>query len=61
MILGDVVVAVGSQPVTSVEEFLSTIEEFDVGDLVPLTLYRYDQSTNQFRKQDVHVRTFATP
>lgn len=53
-------IAVGSQPVSSVEEFLSTIEEFDVGDLVPLTLDRYDLSKNRFEKQDLHVRTFAT-
>ncbi|GMH38725.1 hypothetical protein BSKO_06609 [Bryopsis sp. KO-2023] len=57
--LGDVIVSVGGQEVTNVEEFLSTIEEFDVGDLVPLTVDRHDPSTGRSELKDVHVRTVA--
>lgn len=50
--LGDVIVQVGGQPVNAVEDLISMLEQFSVGDQVPLALHRYGGTS--------HVdRTFA--
>lgn len=54
VVLGDVIVAVGGKTVTLLEELLSIIEEFDIGDLVPITVQRSDPPT----RVDLHIRTY---
>jgi S1-C subfamily serine protease len=39
--LGDVIVKVAGQPVSSAEDLISVVEQFNLGDQVPLTLHRY--------------------
>ena len=38
--LGDVITAVGGQRIVSVEDLVSAIEHFSIGDRVPLTIRR---------------------
>jgi S1-C subfamily serine protease len=44
MVLGDVIMAVGGQRVACVEDLISAIERFSVGDQVPLTVRRDGRS-----------------
>ena len=49
---------VGGQPVNSVEELISFVEQFQVGDQVPLTIHRYASRTavdRLFKVMDVMV------
>lgn len=43
--LGDVIVKVAGQPVASAEDLISVVEQFALGDQVPLTLHRYNSQT----------------
>jgi S1-C subfamily serine protease len=38
--LGDVIVKVAGQPVSSAEDLISVVEQFNLGDQVPFTLHR---------------------
>lgn len=38
--IGDVIVKVAGQPVQSAEDLISVVEQFNLGDQVPLTLHR---------------------
>lgn len=40
VVLGDVITAVGGQRIVSVEDLVSAIEQFSIGDRVPLTIRR---------------------
>ena len=57
IVVNDIVLAVGGKPVTSVEELISIIEEFDVGDLVPITLQRIGRDGKP-HTVDLNVRTY---
>ena len=48
VIVNDIIVAIGDVPVTSVEELISAIEAFDVGDSVPVTLQRVGSDGKAF-------------
>lgn len=43
--LGDVIVKVAGQPVSSAEDMISIVEQFNLGDQVPLTLHRYNSKS----------------
>eukprot|EP00882_Tetradesmus_deserticola_P008172 GHRQ01008617.1.p1 GENE.GHRQ01008617.1~~GHRQ01008617.1.p1 ORF type:complete len:244 (+),score=89.45 GHRQ01008617.1:746-1477(+) len=56
--LGDVIVKVAGQPVASAEDLISVVEQFALGDQVPLTLHRYSSRTpidRNFKVADVMV------
>lgn len=40
IVVHDIVTAIGGTQVTSLEELVSIIEAFDVGDIVPITVQR---------------------
>ncbi len=40
VVLGDVITAVGGQRIVSVEDLVSAIEQFSIGDRVPLSIKR---------------------
>ncbi|KAL6750928.1 trypsin-like cysteine/serine peptidase domain-containing protein [Haematococcus lacustris] len=44
--LGDVIVAVAGQRIDSVEDLTAYVEQFAVGDTVPLTLHRYTEESH---------------
>ncbi|KXZ46630.1 hypothetical protein GPECTOR_42g841 [Gonium pectorale] len=46
--LGDVIVAVGGQLLYGVEDLVSYVEQFQVGDQVPLTVHRYDIASSPY-------------
>lgn len=54
VVLGDIIVAVGGKTVSFIEDLLSIIEEFDIGDLVPITVQRSNPPT----RVDLHIRTY---
>eukprot|EP00210_Caulerpa_lentillifera_P000128 g123.t1 len=59
VVLGDIIVAIGGKPVALLEELLSIIEEFDVGDLVPITVQRFSPNFNKPPIYvDLHIRTY---
>ncbi|KAK9810085.1 hypothetical protein WJX72_004555 [[Myrmecia] bisecta] len=47
IVIGDVVVAVGAEHVSSVEDLVAAVERFNLGDLVPLTVKRGNQSVRK--------------
>lgn len=56
--IGDVIVKVAGQPVSSAEDLISVVEQFNLGDQVPLTLHRYNSKTaldRNFTVADVMV------
>jgi len=55
--VNDVLAAVGGKQVVSVEELISFIEEFDVGDLVPITVDRIGKA-RRIETLNLHVRTY---
>lgn len=57
IVVNDIVLAVGGKAVTSVEELISIIEEFDIGDLVPITVQRFASDGTPHRV-DVNIRTY---
>ena len=46
IIVGDVIVSVGGQPVVRIEDLVSAVEQFSVGDQVPLGVLRGGQIIN---------------
>ena len=41
--IGDVIVSVGSQPIVRVEDLVAAVEQFNIGDQVPLGIRRGSQ------------------
>lgn len=44
--IGDIIVSVGGQPVVRVEDLVSAVEHFNVGDQVPLAVRRGNQTVS---------------
>ena len=44
--LGDIIVSVGSQPIVKLEDLVAAVEQFNVGDQVPLGLKRGNEVVN---------------
>lgn len=42
IVMGDVIVAVGGEPIPGTEDLVAAIERFNIGDQVPLTVRRGD-------------------
>lgn len=51
--LGDVIIRVGTADVKSVEDLVSYVETFQVGDQVPVTVRRYDSTSHLDRRHRV--------